>query len=199
MRLTVPDGAPSGGSKFVSKQLRTRGNLPASVLEQFKLRVGARLQIASSFPVFTLSLDDLLAFLDADDGSPGGELDAWRHLVFQDGEPVAAVDVLPAVTGRGLEFVALTSGPPIRNLAQAILDLEEDRSNAAFELRFLRIPGLLVRLLWLTGSEELFVPIEPRSGFLKERDRYTRPQLRLALTAVANERIENIEDELPIA
>lgn len=199
MRLTIPDGAPDKGVEFVSEELRTRSRLPASVLKQFGLRLDARLQITSSFPVFTLSLDDLIAFLSADVGSAGGKLDAWRYLVFQDEEPIVAVDILPTVAGQSLEFVALTSGPPIRNLVQLILDLERDPSNAAFQLRFLRIPGLLVRLLWLTGSEELFVPIEPRSRFLKERVRYTRPQLREALTAIANERIDNLEDELPIA
>lgn len=132
-----------------------------SATGRFPRRRDAELSLASPHPVYTVGLDRLAA---GDRPLESADLVAWRALLEEDKEVVAAVELPGPAPGRAGAVV--NRGAFVESTVAALNVAERQERVAAerHELRLLRVNALYLLALWLRAAEataDLFVPLSP--------------------------------------
>jgi len=139
--------------------------------------------------IFTLGLRDIANGLES--VKPAG----WRFLAGHPPGEVLAADVTEAIPGSGTNAVpkmtSLSHDSLIGGAIRAIHEVETlpELQGHNYELRVLRIPGLLIEAFWLKsldGGDDLVVPVLTRGAELKAMRAYPIAQfLEIARPMVA--------------
>ncbi|MBL8290683.1 MAG: hypothetical protein JNN08_02540 [Bryobacterales bacterium] len=120
--------------------------------------------------VFSLQIEDIIQKGGLAAAKPAG----WRFLVDggeASGGPAAA-DVAEAATGGQPRMISLLRDPLITNAIQSVHIVErmEQWKSQEYELRVVRIPGILVEAVWLfspVGEPDWVIPTLRRSRQIK--------------------------------
>jgi hypothetical protein len=120
------------------------------------------LTLAQPHQIFSLGLADLAGGKGLEAAKPTG----WRYLVQAGGNTLAAAETALAPAGEEHVFSAFNSGRLVASTVEAIRTVQAlpQVSQAYFELRLLRIPGLYFTALWVhdpKGTDDLLVPLDP--------------------------------------
>lgn len=123
-------------------------------------------RVSQPIPLYTIALQDI----DDSEFLSTAKAIGWRYVIFAEG-PIAVADVEETEVPGKPRFRRLTRGPISQRLVAAISLAEsiyrEERSD--FELRILEIPALYTVALWLSGEQDLFIPIADGSPSLPEK------------------------------
>jgi hypothetical protein len=124
------------------------------------------------------------------------EATGWRFLVEEGREPVAAAEVQDET--RAAVPAQLTKGPFVRSTAEGLRAAEalEPVQEADFELRLLRVPALNLLALWLysSGSDDLFVPLEPAPRPFEAGRSYPEPEFGDLVAGLARQTLDAQRD-----
>jgi hypothetical protein len=128
---------------------------------------------APGLRVFTVGLQDLKGIAPDVTGIAGDQPAGWRFLAGAAGQAVAAEVTEPAA-GKPPKMRSLSRGPQIDDATQAGSEVETlaEVQNQIYELRVLRIPGLLIEGLWLksqAGGVDLVAPYLTLNNDLKSK------------------------------
>ena len=96
-------------------------------------------------------------------GLQGAKQIGWRSLMFQQGSPVSALDILSG-DGGALEVEGSRDGEVLSMFVQGIKAAEKraHREKNDYEIRFLEAPGVLFTAVWLAGKSsqnDLIIPL----------------------------------------
>jgi Peptidase_C39 like family len=92
----------------------------------------------------------------------------WRHIVFSDGEPIMAVDLV--MSGGELAFKKASRGPAVPGIATAMAKLAETEP-AATDVALLEVPCLATEALWykdVAASERFLIAFSPFADFTEQ-------------------------------
>jgi len=160
------------------------------------------LQAPIGLHVFTLGLDDILGKLptEVETAKVPGDAEkilgltksaGWRFLATGPSGAIAG-DVTLASTGKPARMTSLSRDPLIAKAIQATneVDTLPEVQKKHYELRVLRIPGILLEAFWLKSlidDIDLFVPVLTRSTKFEKLRPYTLQELLLIGRELAEE------------
>jgi hypothetical protein len=148
--------------------------------------VPAPASVSAPQRVFTVGLDGLAGPEAIEDTA---QATGWRFLVEEGRELVAAAEVQDLT--RAAVPAQLTEGPFVSSTADGLRAAEAlaPVQEGDYELRLLRAPALNLLALWLhtSGSDDLFVPLEPAPRPFEARRSYPEPEFAELVTGLARE------------
>lgn len=150
---------------------------------------------AAPHPVYFVSLDDVA--LGRVLASPS--LTGWRYILFDADAPRLAAELSAAEAGAPLSFSHFNEGPYVEGLVAAVAIAEglESVRGGDYELRLLTVPSLYLDALWLSGADDLFIPLGPAPGALDPSRAYTEDELMDGLRELVDSRLATRDEELP--
>ena len=146
----------------------------------------AEIKIAQAHPVYSVKLGDLVE----NRGLDRARLTAWRFLLFEGSDAVAAGEISVDQKSGDIQFSSINSGPFVAATFQAFQTRLKDPEleQQEWDVRVLRVPALYLFALWLhsTGErEDRLIPIGPVPEFLEKDRTYSRRDLEERLLPVA--------------
>jgi hypothetical protein len=147
----------------------------------------ARIKIAQGHPVYNLDLGDLVE----NRGLDGARLTAWRFLLFEDSDAVAAAELSVDEKSGDIRFSSINSGATFQAFETLLKDPELEKQE--WDVRALRVPSLYLFALWLrraSGRADRLMPIGTVPKFLEKGRTYSRRGLEEKLLPVAKRRME---------
>src|SRR5215471_8534737 len=146
MPLHLPD-PPKGVADNVRSTARQFAGSDHHSLKALRAAKPDHVDVATPHQVFTMGVDDLTSGAGLDRARPVG----WRHLVEEDGKPIASSETTLAQDGTTHVPSHLNEGPFVSATAEAVTAAEAlpQVAGADFDLRLLRVPALYFMALWL--------------------------------------------------
>lgn len=153
-----------------------------------------RIKIAQGHPVYNLELGEIVE----NRGLDGARLTAWRFLLFEGSDAVAAAEISVDEKGGDIQFSSINSGPFVAATFEVFQTRLKDSELEKQELdvRVLRVPALYLFALWLhstSGRADRLIPIGPIPEFLEKGRTYSRRDLEEKLLPVAKRRREEAD------
>jgi hypothetical protein len=125
----------------------------------------------------------------------GARLTAWRFLLFEGSDAVAAAELSVDEKGGDIRFSSINSGPFVAATSQAfetrLKDPELEKQE--WDVRMLRVPALYMFALWLhtaSGRADRLIPIGTVPELLEKGRTYSRHELEEKLLLVAKRKRE---------
>jgi len=142
------------------------------------------LDISEGFRLYASTLDDILSGNICDTAQPF----LWRHLLLQQGQAVAEVDLIEAQ--ESWRVVALHEGRRAEgmNKAYTLAIHAPETQQQDFEVRFLECPGVHFMALWLHHADplkDLWMAVAPDHTQLQKYSFVTEAEVVSALTPQA--------------
>lgn len=182
MALSLPD-APAHGFDVVN---RSAGALGGGFVP-FSDKGAAASFIAQPQPLYTADVEAL------EKGLLGSaQLTGWEYVIFTDNSPQAVVELaVNDEAANGLSFAALHSRRSAQQLVRTIAAAEKlaQAKNLSYKLRLLRVPELYLLAVWLSGENDLLLPVPPKTSKLKGRRVFSESALTAALLPLAKTRL----------
>lgn len=187
VRLTGP---PDSAGELVDSALRSFVTEGHYRLRTLRDRNPGEITRAQAHPVYTLGLEDIVNGRGLD----AARLTAWRFLLQERGNTVAAIELAVDLDSGGMSFASVTTGPFVEATSAALghdlSGLEPEPGD--WTVRLLRIPALYLWALWLvepTAGKDVLSPFSPAPDGIQAGRGYTWPELRQLLLPAARSRL----------
>jgi hypothetical protein len=159
MPLHLPD-PPAGVTDTVRSTAKQFAGSDHHSLKALRGAKADHVDVATPHQVFTMNADDLASGAGLEKARPVG----WRHIVEEDGKPIASSETTLAQDGTTHVPSHLNEGPYVNATAEAVAAAQAlpQVAGTDYELRVLRIPALYFMALWLhSTAADLLVPLAP--------------------------------------
>ena len=203
----VLEEPPDDGLAVLKQGLQQAHTRKLSILRGANPPVGAPPApvVMAPHPIYAIAVDALLT----GKGIEAATLVGWRYLLVE-GTTVEKAAEIRISRGTAVAFYGINSGPAVTSAATALAAAEQlpQVQRRDFDIRFLRIPSLGVKALWLHGQgrhDDQFLLLSSLtqtndSGAVLARFEAQKPypadQLFPALAAIAREKVR-LHDALP--
>lgn len=141
----------------------------------------------------------LVYFAGLEDVAQGRMLSAarptsWRYILVRGDNAYAAAEVTVAEDGQLGGFSHVDRGPFALNIVAAVelAEITETARGGDYEMRLLSVPSLYLVALWLHGTEDLLLPLEPAPGDLETERVYTEEQIFSELSELIERRLRQL-------
>lgn len=119
---------------------------------------------------------------------------SWRYMLL-DGDNVHSAAELAIDAGEVGWFSHVDGGPFVASTVRGVAFAErlEVQEKADYELRLLSIPSVYLVALWLHGTDDYLIPLDPAPGGLQPERAYTEPQIISLLSELALRRAGSVD------